>query len=151
MSKVEVAVGMACIVLLFTTPALARSFPRVAQSGVATRVYTYHSWNPDCTNKGGIIKVLTKPQHGTVRHFSNTSAPAAVNHPCSHILMEGFQVDYTSIPGFRSTDSFVLEVSFPNRPRWVDTFSVDVNRAFLNALPATNLTADYSPTAPTLR
>lgn len=40
--------------------------------------------------------------------------------------MEGFRVEYTSMPGYRGTDSFVINVTFDKRPPVVDTFTVNV-------------------------
>jgi hypothetical protein len=92
-----------------------------AQSGVSRGMHTYHSFKADCTGKGGVVKVLVKPKHGTIRHFTVTSNPYSLNHPCYRIEMEG-----TSTPGYRGSDSFKLEVSFPNQPAVVDEFFVDV-------------------------
>jgi hypothetical protein len=114
--------AVACIFLLaMTSISHGRTFSRFAQSGVSRGMHTYHSFKADCTGKGGVVKVLVKPKHGTIRHFTVTSNPYSLNHPCYRIEMEG-----TSTPGYRGSDSFKLEVSFPNQPAVVDEFFVDV-------------------------
>lgn len=118
---------MACVLFLaMASMSHAREFSRFAQSGVTKPMYTYHSWNEDCTNKGGVIRVVAKPKHGTVKSQASTSPPYSSNHKCYRIDMEGFRVLYTSNPGYRGPDNFVLEVIFPGQPRSVDRFMVDV-------------------------
>jgi hypothetical protein len=123
-----------CVAVLLSIGQAARAeqFSRNVQAGVLTTMYTYHSWNAgDCSSKSGIVRVLTKPQHGTLSHTDDVSAPSRnrfrPDDPCIGKPMNGFRVQYISAPGYRGTDSFVVEVLFPGRPRIVDSYSVIVN------------------------
>jgi hypothetical protein len=40
--------------------------------------------------------------------------------------MKGFGVEYNSLPGYRGTDSFVIEFTSGQRPTELDTFTVSV-------------------------
>src|SRR5258708_7454242 len=85
-----------------------------APSGQKQRVHTYMSWkSKDCTANKGVVKVLSKPEHGTLMP-SEVDAVIQRNRfraqdPCIGKPMKGFKVDYQSEPGFRGTDSFKIE------------------------------------------
>jgi hypothetical protein len=109
----------------------AEQFARSVQAGVLTTVYTYHSWDKDCVSKSGVVTVVTKPQHGTLSHTDDVSAPSRnrfnPSDPCVGKPMNGFKVQYISAPGYHGPDSFVIEVQFPKRPLQRDSFSVTIN------------------------
>jgi hypothetical protein len=122
-----------CVALLLTMGQAARAeqVTRSVQAGVLATVYIYHSWKPDCSPGSGVVKVLTKPAHGTLSHTDDVSAPNhnrfRANDGCVGRLMKGFRLQYRSEAGYRGTDSFSVEVLFPGKPRTVDNFSVIVN------------------------
>jgi hypothetical protein len=121
-----------CVAAFFTTPeqAHAETFLRNVKSGPTARMYTYHSWNQDCSPESGVVKVVTKPQHGKLTPIKDYSPPYRnrfqTSDPCLGKIMQGFRVEYTSAPGYRGTDSFVIEVTFAKRPAVIDTFTISV-------------------------
>jgi hypothetical protein len=117
-------------VFILPTATNAHSFVRTAKSGVATRVYSYHAHQRDCRETLGIIKVLTKPQHGrltpnrevsTLKSNRFNSADA-----CIGSQLNGFRVDYTSAPGYRGVDNFAIEYTNGLRSTVIDYFTVYV-------------------------
>ena len=55
----------AVLALEAATFAQAKDFTRTVIPGQTTRMKVYKSWNTrDCSPNTGIVKVLTKPQHG---------------------------------------------------------------------------------------
>src|SRR5262249_47249362 len=129
--RAEVVFSAVLLLITATQHARAEQFARSIQAGVLTTVYIYHSWDKDCTSKSGIVKVVTKPQHGTLSHTDDVSAPTRnrfnPTDPCVAKPMNGFRVQYMSAPGYHGQDSFVIEVLFPKRPLLRDSFSVTVN------------------------
>jgi hypothetical protein len=128
---------IACFVFSFAccTPAHSDTLARRAKSGQPTKMVVYHSWKPrDCSEKFGVVKVVTKPQHGklTPSQVVDTVTISRLNpsSPCIGTRQRGFRVDYTSDPGYRGVDSFVLEVTFGRRrpltPTVSDTYTVNV-------------------------
>ncbi len=93
-------------------------------------MHAYHSWGSGCVARTGVVKVLTKPQHGKLttrivdskvpRHRTR-GATACFGKP-----IKAFQVDYTSRRGFRGTDSFKLEATFGSGLREIDTYTITV-------------------------
>jgi hypothetical protein len=116
--------------LSFATSSLvhADQIERAASSSHITKMYTYKSWNGDCAPKDGVVKAVTKPQHGRI---TPTRVPAVIRNnrfraddPCIGMPANGFRVSYQSDTGFHGTDTFVIEVTFGNRPPVIDTFTV---------------------------
>lgn len=127
-SKCWLAV-LALTSLLSANEAMSESFVRSAKSGVSTKVYTYHAHNEDCSEAGGVIKVLTKPQHGKLRPSRDVSPMKRQRFgpdACAGKAMSGFRVDYTSTPGYRGVDSFVIEYTRHGKTM-LDSFSVNVD------------------------
>jgi hypothetical protein len=86
------------------------------------------SWKKGCVPNKAVVKVLAKPQHGTLTPGQVT---ATIMEPrrgseCIGTPMEGFQVDYQSEPEFRGTDSFKIQVKFGDRAPEIDTYTVNV-------------------------
>ena len=111
--------------------AYADALVRTAQPGKTTRMFVYTSWNKDCSSKTGVVRVVAKPRHGTLiphRDVDTTIGRNRVkpNDSCYGMPTKGFQVDYTSKPGYRGTDSFVIEATFGTQATIVDTFTVIV-------------------------
>lgn len=94
-------------------------------------MYVYKSWKiADCTGYSGVVKALSKPQHGKLTPRS-VSARIGVSRylgrtHCLGKAVPGFQVEYTSTPGFRGVDKFTIEVTFGDHAPEVDTFTVNV-------------------------
>jgi hypothetical protein len=108
-------------------PVAAESFVRSARSGVPVRVFTYHS---DCSEKFGVIHLVTKPRHGKAVPSRDVSIMQSNRYNprdrCVGSALKGFRVDYTSAPGFRGVDSFVIEYTPAGRATVTDSFTVNV-------------------------
>ena len=122
--------SIALMAALLPTAVAAESFVRSARSGVPVRVFTYHSHNQDCSEKFGVIHLVTKPRHGKAVPSRDVSIMQSnrYNHRdrCIGSALKGFRVDYTSVPGFRGVDSFVIEYTPAGRATLTDTFTVNV-------------------------
>ena len=44
----------------------AKTVSKTTASGKMVLVYTYVNWKSDCSSNGGVVKVITKPQHGNL-------------------------------------------------------------------------------------
>ena len=124
-------VFVAAMLLATVGSAHAEALVRRALSGKTTRMFMYTSWNRDCSSKTGVVKVLAKPQHGTLTPRPDVDTTVGrnrvrPNNSCFGMPIKGFQVDYTSRPGYRGTDSFVIEATFGTQATIVDTFTVIV-------------------------
>jgi hypothetical protein len=106
------------------------TFERDAASGQPKAVWIYRSWTPTCQETGGVTKVVTRPQHGKLSN-RRVIEPVRSNRynprdPCIGKIIPGLQVIYTSAPGYRGTDKFVIERSLANGLVDVDTFIMTV-------------------------
>lgn len=123
-------VGILTGAMICAPTAEARSFLRVTKSGVPLRVWTYHSWTKECDDNSGVVRVVTKPQHGKLKPVRDVSPVQAARNPadpCRGTVLKGFQVVYTSAPGYRGMDSFVVEFTSPRvRTPIVDEFTMHV-------------------------
>jgi hypothetical protein len=110
--------------------AYGKMLSKTAQSGKATLMYQYGNWKADCSTHGGVVKVLTRPQHGRLtprREIVTIKASRFTGvTKCFGKQIQGFVVYYTSTPGFRGADNFAIEVSYPKFPTQIDTFTVAV-------------------------
>jgi hypothetical protein len=120
------------ILVVFSVPdiAVGLEFKREAVSGKTTKMWNYGSWDRKCETKGGVVKLLTKPSHGTATP-RRTVAVAKFNRfdPSDHCLGKSvsmFQVLYTSARGFHGTDTFQIERTLWYGQRDIDTFTVEV-------------------------
>jgi hypothetical protein len=111
--------------------ALAKDFTKTARSGQSTHMATYRSWGKDCSSRYGMVKVIAKPAHGTLRPSDVAATigtsrrnPERTAH-CKGAPTTGFRVDYTSSPGFRGIDTFTIEFTF-GRNVDVDSYTVTV-------------------------
>ncbi len=120
----------ACV-LAFGIPGFAQAddLARTVSSGQTAEMHIYRSWNDQCVSTSGVVKVLTKPRHGKL---STRIVDTVIGRPrterkvdCSGLPSKGFQVSYTSDPGFHGTDNFSLDVKWKNL-RVVDRFTVAV-------------------------
>jgi hypothetical protein len=111
--------------------AYAVDYTRTVKSGQSTKMHVYRSWTTDCKSKLGIVKVLSKPSHGTLTPTEVTaSIGISRNNPertahCKGQPTNGFRVDYVSDRGFRGTDHFKIEFTH-GRYVDVDNYTVDV-------------------------
>jgi hypothetical protein len=94
-------------------------------------MYVYKSWTRNCESKPGLVKVLSKPMHGTIaptvvaaKIGVSRVAPQKTAH-CQGAPTEGFRVDYTSEPGFRGSDHFTLQFSYGKHTD-IDNYTVNV-------------------------
>ena len=122
----------AAILATLIAPSFAANwqYTREAESGKPKMVWNYGNWNAKCEERGGVVTVLSKPQHGTL------SRQRAVQHirsnrinPTDHCIgrdLPGLAVTYTSARGFHGTDSFVIQRTFPTGRIDVDTFTMQV-------------------------
>lgn len=127
--------GTAVLLTLGTlsSPAVAATwqYAREAQSGKPKVVWRYVGFNPkNCSERGGVARVVTKPQYGKLSkmrvlapHLSDRLNP---NSPCLGKMVAGLQVTYTSAPGYRGTDRFVIERTLWNGRVDTDTFIMTV-------------------------
>ena len=123
--------GIFCVALLTLPAGPARAETRTVRSGVTTPFHTYLSWNNDCSPNTGVVKVATRPQHGKLTPRKVTAVArqnrfSSYGTACLGKSMPGFEVDYTSAPGYRGTDSFAIEVIYGNRNPILDTYTVTV-------------------------
>src|SRR5688500_9199800 len=111
------AVAISCA-LLFSAASVAHaeSINRTVASGKQTRMTGYYTWTRDCVPTSGIVKVVRKPEHGTL---STRIVPVTIGRgqlygreDCAGTPAKALQVDYKSKPGFRGTDTFELDITF---------------------------------------
>jgi hypothetical protein len=108
----------------------AKTVSKTAASGKTVLMYTYANWTPDCSSYGGVVNLVTRPQHGRVSPRKGI-VPTPPDRlfgitKCYGKPIMGFHVYYTSAPGFRGTDSFTIEVKYEQYPTQVDTFTITV-------------------------
>jgi hypothetical protein len=122
---------LAIVLCLVAGDAAAKDFAMTARSGQTTKMHVYRSWTKDCQSKLGVVKVITKPSHGTLTPTQVTSTigesrrnPEKTAH-CKGVPTNGFRVDYRSEPGFRGTDSFVIQFDY-GRASDIDNYIVTV-------------------------
>ena len=124
--------AIAAMVIVLSEQAAAKSlqFNKTALAGKTTLMHQYGSWGRNCEPKGGVVKVLTKPQHGRLSSSQRTSIARTnrynSNDPCLGKPFKAFQVDYTSDANFRGTDTFKIERTLEDGRRDIDTYSVVV-------------------------
>ncbi len=92
---------------------------RGAISGTIQRTDFFYSVNPDCTLEGlPIVKLKQAPDHGTVAIEQGTDypqfSPGNQRYECNKSKSPGIIVSYTSKPGFKGQDAFVLEALYPH-------------------------------------
>jgi hypothetical protein len=104
-------------------------FERVALSGQPKAVWTYRNWNHLCQETGGVTKVVSRPQHGRLSNKRISSPIFNRNNPsdrCAGKSTGGLQVIYTSNPGYRGTDKFMIEKTWKGGGVLVYTFIMTV-------------------------
>jgi hypothetical protein len=116
--------------VFFGSPCDASSFTQQAVSGQPKTVYVYRNWDKDCRERGGVVRVVTKPQHGRLSRervvATMKSQGRTLDTHCNGVVIPGLQIQYTSSRGFRGTDQFTLERTLPGGRVDVDTFTMEV-------------------------
>jgi hypothetical protein len=116
---------------LVASNAGAKDFAKSAKSGQLTRMWVYNSYRANCQSKPGVVKVVSKPSHGTLKPTQvTTTIGKSRYHPeqtaqCVGRPTNGFRIDYISEPGFRGTDQFVIEYDYGHGPD-IDHYTVNV-------------------------
>jgi hypothetical protein len=122
--------AIVCTVCL-AGPCSAKDFVKQAKSGEATEMWTYASWHSkDCSPNTGIVKLVRKPAHGTLK---TSQVDVKITYPrnpeknvhCIGKPVPGFRVEYTSEPNFHGSDSFQIHVTFGKRTD-IDNFSIKI-------------------------
>jgi hypothetical protein len=112
--------------------ASARDYYPTVPSGVSVLMHQYRSYNKDCQNNGGLVKLLGKPQHGTATprtvdsHIGAAYFSSRSSARCRGMPIRAFEVDYRSRAGFHGTDIFTIEEQIPDGRSVVDTYTVNV-------------------------
>ncbi len=111
------AAACALLSLSFARPALAQSpvYYKVVDHGKDVNLGFYYSINPDCSARGfATAAVGSPPQGGQVLSVHSRDFPSfSSTNPrfvCNKRRIEGTKVWYRANPGFRGTDSFVLQI-----------------------------------------
>jgi hypothetical protein len=127
------AIPLGCVLAYGLPAAQARPFDRTAAAGQTTKIYEYHSrGDSNCAATAGVVKVLSKPSHGTITHHAVNSI-RILNHQgklqthCFGTPVKAFVVDYTPAPGFHGIDKFSLDVTWGREQHDIDTYTVKVH------------------------
>ena len=135
MKWMKQAIGLVVVVTATLGPdtSNAKMISLTARSGQPTRINAYHSWDPDsCVSQAATMNVTTKPAHGVltariVPHTITTSRFGTVRN-CTGRPIKALAIEYRSTPGFRGTDSFVIDVVFGWQSRRdTDNYTVTVD------------------------
>jgi hypothetical protein len=123
------------ILLAINNAAFGKTFNKLVRAGVTTELHDYTSWDRHtCKVNGGILKVLTKPQHGKLISQKTTRVFTAVRDAqenfiqskCTGKAYPAFVVYYRSAPEFRGVDSFSLQLTFGSGNSYVDDYNITV-------------------------
>lgn len=110
----------------------AKDIVRQAMTGQPTEMWVYLSWHrKDCSPNIGVVKLVRKPQHGTLK---TSQVDSTITNPrdrernahCIGKPAPGFRVEYTSEPNYRGPDSFQIHVTFGTKRPEADNFTVNV-------------------------
>lgn len=123
-----------CFSLAFfwVTGAEAESRTKTVPAGQTTRVAVYTAWDPQyCGSVFGVVKILVKPQHGKLSSRPiDTAIPSSrfgSSGQCYGKPTKGFGIFYAAPGGFRGTDTFTLDISWPAISKQAtDTYSISV-------------------------
>lgn len=120
------------LALFWITGAQAQSRTRTVSAGQTARVAVYTAWDPQyCGSVFGVVKITVKPQHGKLSNrVIDTTIPNSrfgSSGQCLGKPTKGFAIFYAAPGGFRGTDSFTLDVTWPAIGRQsTDTYSITV-------------------------
>ncbi len=110
--------------------AFARPVERAVASGETRMVGRYFTWKADCHSAFGTVKVISKPQHGTISNHLidariGVSRRKGVPDQCFGRPIRALAVFYKPQRGYHGIDPFSLDATF-DAFREVDTFTVNV-------------------------
>jgi hypothetical protein len=122
-----------CCLLFFgvSNSALGLDLNRTVVSGQTTHIKSYRSWDKNCQSRFGVVKLLTKPQHGKlttriangkIRNSRFLGGP----DQCFGTPIKAFKIDYTSVKGFRGVDTFTVDITFGGGRRDIDVVTITV-------------------------
>jgi hypothetical protein len=125
-SLVTVLLLAACLSSL----AFARPLERTVASGETRIVGRYFTWKADCRSAFGTVKVISKPQHGTISNQLVDARIGVSRHKgfadqCFGRPIRALAVFYKPQPGYHGIDSFSLDATF-DAYREVDTYTINV-------------------------
>ena len=99
----------------------------IAEPGVPNLIWAYYSVNSTtCLSSSGLVKVLTKPQHGKLMPRVMDYVIPRRGQACGGKLIQAFVVHYTPDRAFRGNDRFSLDVTYGNGEREVDNYTISV-------------------------
>jgi len=119
------------LALAFPNLVAARPMNRTVTSGQGSIVGRYYTWTtPDCRSAFGTVKVISKPEHGTISNHLvdaeiGVSRRKRVPDQCFGKPIKALAVTYRSEPGYHGVDHFTLDATF-KAYRDVDTFTINV-------------------------
>jgi hypothetical protein len=114
----------------FPSLVCARVVERAVTSGQSSMVGRYFTWKAGCSSAFGTVKVISKPQHGTISsHLVDARIGASRRKggpdQCFGRPIKALAVFYKSQPGYHGIDNFTLDATF-HAYRDVDTFTINV-------------------------
>jgi hypothetical protein len=104
---------------------------RGVHSGERDQISAFYSVDPSCLVEGyPEVTIIQAPIHGKVSTDKGEDYPAFtsdnVRWDCDRRLVPSTQIFYQSDPGFRGTDSLVIEVRYPDSHVRPQAFSIEV-------------------------
>jgi hypothetical protein len=109
---------LCCILFCMPTSLVAAEFSLSAQLGKKTLMHEYANWHLlNCSPHPGTVTVVTKPSNGTLTtgtgpYVININRFTGTKSNCAGKRITAFRVYYASKPGFRGTDSFVVNATY---------------------------------------
>lgn len=131
-SMAKVFPALLVVAFLTTSYAHADQRTKIVPAGKTSIVSVYTAWDPTyCGSVHGVVKVAAKPQHG---RLSNKLIDTTIGYSrfgavgqCYGKPTKGFAVLYTPERGYRGSDSFSFDISWPVINRQAnDTFAITV-------------------------
>jgi hypothetical protein len=118
------------LAILIPNSGEAETFNKTVPSGRTTLVKVYRSWNRNCSSGPGVVKVVTKPQHGALTSGSVASTipknDISGYNRCLGRPIIGFAVNYTPAAGYHGIDRFTIDVIYHQRSAITDTYTITV-------------------------
>ena len=107
------------------------AIPKAIPEGVPRKINTYYSLNQDCTADPGILgRVVVASENGRVSFRPGADYPSYPRtnsrYRCNLKKAPSVQLWYTPNPGFRGSDSTIVEALYPDGTMIKRTFTIDV-------------------------
>jgi hypothetical protein len=127
----SITAGLAFLLMMISSAFGGITVRKTVQAGVTTELHAYTSWQQHtCATNGGVVRPVSKPQHGTLIPRKGTRMfPTSRHGPdeCAGRAYPAFVIFYRSDPNFRGVDSFSVEVTFGGSATGeVDDYTVTV-------------------------